>query len=161
MWICSQGAKEKDGKSTDPTAGVAILLSQKMINRVMRRGWVGTRIVWVRIEGPVCNLFVIVTYIYHTRAEWSQVYKTQWDKKSLLITIRSHDCIIFMGGFDCQLRINAQGWAGKWYMTTRPDNEHGEEIIDLLFGHDLCSYSGHVFLAGEKGMGREREEEGV
>ena len=49
-WICSQAAEEKDGKCTDPAAGVAILLSQRMANRIMSQGWVNTRIVWVRIE---------------------------------------------------------------------------------------------------------------
>ena len=34
-WICSQAAKEKDGKSTDPAAGVAILLSPRMTDRIL------------------------------------------------------------------------------------------------------------------------------
>ena len=64
-WICSQAAEEKDGKCTDPAAGVAILLSKRFANKVLSSGCVGSRIVWARIEGPVCNLFVIVTYIPH------------------------------------------------------------------------------------------------
>ena len=68
-WICNQEAKEKDGKCVDPAAGVAILLSNRMAKKTMSKGWVGTRIMWARIEGPVCNLFIIVTYTTQRKSE--------------------------------------------------------------------------------------------
>ena len=138
-WICSQAAKEKDGKSTDPAAGVAILLSQRMTNRIMSSGWVGTRIVWVRIEGPVCNLFVVVVYIPHKGRTNPSAQDTMKQIRELLSTVSKHDCIILMGDFNCQLRRNVVGCTGKWCMTTRPDNGHGEEMIDLMRSYDICA----------------------
>ena len=45
-WICSAAAElNKEGKSTDPAAGVAIMLSPRMADKVMSEGHVGTRIV--------------------------------------------------------------------------------------------------------------------
>ena len=136
-WICSQGAEEKDGKSTDPAAGVAILLSARMAKRIMSSGCVGTRIVWVRIEGPICNLFVVVVYIPHKGRTNPSAQDTIKQLMELLSTVRRYDCIILMGDFNCQLRRNVPGCTGQWCMTTRPDNGHGEEMLDLMRRHDL------------------------
>ena len=62
-WICSATAEiNKEGKSMDPAAGVVITLSPRMADKVMSEGHVGTRIAWMRIKGPVCNIFFIVVY---------------------------------------------------------------------------------------------------
>ena len=62
-WICSERSEvNKQGVDTDPAVGVAILLSSRMADRLLDQGNVGARIVYVRLQGPVCNLFVIVTY---------------------------------------------------------------------------------------------------
>ena len=41
------------------------MLSPKMAQKILEKGHVGTRIAWVRLKGPVCNLFYIVVYIPH------------------------------------------------------------------------------------------------
>ena len=65
-WICSERSKlNKDGTDPDPAAGVVILLSPRMTDRLLSWGCVGSRIVWVRLAGPVCNLFVLITYVPH------------------------------------------------------------------------------------------------
>ena len=65
-WIASAIAeKNEDGTCNDPAAGVTILLSPRFAERILSQGRVGTRIVWVRIKGPICNLFVVVAYIPH------------------------------------------------------------------------------------------------
>ena len=61
----SAPAEKKEGKSTDPAAGVAIMLSNRMADKLLDEGHVGTRIAWVRLKGPVCNIFYIVAYIPH------------------------------------------------------------------------------------------------
>ena len=48
-----------------PATGVAILISPRMTEKVIGEGYMGTRIVWVRIAGPVCNIFYVVVYIPH------------------------------------------------------------------------------------------------
>ena len=55
-------AEVKDGESTDPAAGVSILLPRRAVTNVLGRGHVSTRIVWVRLAGPMCNLFIAVVY---------------------------------------------------------------------------------------------------
>ena len=118
---------------------MAILLSKRFVNKVLSSGCVGSRIVWARIEGPVCNLFVIVAYIPHKGRVNPCAHDTISQIKELLSTIRRCDCVILMGDFNCQLWRNVQGCTGKWCMTTRPDQGHSEEMMDLLRSHDLCA----------------------
>ena len=99
----------------------------------------GSRIVWARIEGPICNLFVIVVYIPHKGRVNPSAHDTISQIKELLSTIRRYDCVILMGDFNCQLWRNVQGCTGKWCMTSRPDNGHSEEVMELLRSYDLCA----------------------
>ena len=65
-WICSERSKlTKEGEDPDPAAGVATLLSPRMADRILASGCVGSRIVYVLLEGPVCDLFIAVSYIPH------------------------------------------------------------------------------------------------
>ena len=137
-WTPSKIAAEKEGKSEDPAAGVAILLSEKMSMNVLSRGHVGSRIAWVRIAGPVCNLFVVVVYIPHKgRQKYPRATDTIQDLKKLLMTAPKSDCIILGGDMNCQLQRNVQGCTGKWSMTQRPDGGHGEEFLSLMRTLDL------------------------
>jgi len=64
--VCSAPTgTDKNVKSSDPAAGVAFALSPRMANKVLDSGYVGTRIAWVKIAGPVYNIFFITTYIPH------------------------------------------------------------------------------------------------
>ena len=66
LWIPSEQAEvDEQGKSKDPAAGVAILLSKRMRRYIDNAGHVGTRIAWVRIRGPICPIFFIAVYIPH------------------------------------------------------------------------------------------------
>ena len=49
----------------------------------MSKGRVDTRIVWARIEGPVCNLFIILTYIPR---KWGQETGTRKESKIAYVT---------------------------------------------------------------------------
>ena len=65
-WICSEHSEEDEqGKDLDPAAGVAILLSPRMADRILDQGYVGSRITWTRLAGPVCKLFVVIPYTSH------------------------------------------------------------------------------------------------
>ena len=104
-WICSERSKiTKQGEDPDPAAGVAILLSPRMADRILESGCVGARIAYVRLEGPVCNLFVIVPYVPHKgrkRAPYAQDTIAQLRK--LMKTVRKTDCIVVMGDLNCEL----------------------------------------------------------
>ena len=155
-WICSDRSKlNADGTDPDPAAGVTILLSPKMADRILSQGCIGARIVWVRLAGPVCNLFVIVTYVPHrgrTKAPFAA--DTIAQIKNLMTTINKADCIIWMGDLNCELQRNVQGCTGKWCMTTRKDNGHGEEILDLMRNFDLFAVD-TLFKPARKAWGEE------
>ena len=141
-WITSEDAGiDEQGKCTDPAAGVAILLSSRFAKTICAQGSVGTRIVWVRLQGPVCSLFVVCAYIPHkykkTKPCASDVLN---DLKNLLKNckkLKPTDCIIILGDFNCELQRNVPGCTGRWCMNQRPDNGHSEEVMDLLRTFDL------------------------
>ena len=50
--MCSAAAPiDEQGNCSDPAAGVAILLSERIADKVLDEGHVGTRIAWVRLAG--------------------------------------------------------------------------------------------------------------
>ena len=137
-WITSDAAeKDENGRYKDPAAGVAILLSKRMADKVMSWGNVGARIVWVRLAGPICNLFVVVTYIPHKGRVSPSADDTIGELHTLLKSVAKSDCIVLLGDFNCQLPRNVEGCTGKWSMTTRSDNAHGNKILDLMRAYDL------------------------
>ena len=93
---------------------------------------------YVRLAGPVCNLFVVVIYVPHKgRKEVPFAKDTLKQVQELLVTVCKMDCIILMGDMNCELQRNVQGYTGKWCMTTRKDNEHGDQMITLMRNYDL------------------------
>ena len=117
---------------------MAILLSPRMADRILGSGCVGARIVWVRLAWPVCNLFIIVVYIPHrgrTKAPFAA--DTLEQVKELMKTINKADCVVWMGDLNCELQRNVEGCTGKWSMTKRKDNGHGEEVLALMRQFDL------------------------
>ena len=52
-WICRDVVREEDGKNTDPAVGVTILLFRRMARNILSKGHVGTRVVWMRLKGPI------------------------------------------------------------------------------------------------------------
>ena len=57
--------------------------------------------------------------------------------------------------FNCQLQRNVPGCTGKWCMTTKPDGDHGEEMLDLIRLHDLFAVD-TLFKPAKKRWGTER-----
>ena len=115
------------------------MLSTRMADKIVDQGHVGTRIAWVKLAGPIYNIFFIVIYIPHKgRTESPRAQDTIRQLRKLLQSIRKSDCIILAGDFNCQLQRNVPGCTGKWSMTTRANEKgHGDEILDLLREFDL------------------------
>ena len=144
-WICSDLACEEDGKSTDPAAGVAILLSCRMAHNILSKGHVGTRIAWVRLKG-----WWSPSYVPHKgRTATPTVTDTIEALGKLLTTVPKQDCIIMGGDLNCQLQRNVPGCTGRWSMTQKDDNGHGENILDLMRAHDLFA-AGTMFKPARK-----------
>ena len=138
-WVHSAPAEiDENGKNADPAAGVAIMLSSRMANKMISSGHVGTRIAWARIAGPVCNIFYVVVYIPHKGRTTKPMAKdTIMQLKQLLRTVNRSDCIILGGDFNCQLPRNVEGCTGQWSMTQKMQKGHGQDIIDLMREHNL------------------------
>ena len=138
-WIYSAPvSKDEQGRSEDQAAGAAILLSNRMADKVLGQWHVGTRIVWVRVVGPMCNIFFIVVYVPHKgRTTFPLAQDTLGQLRKFLETVKKSDYIILCGDFNCQLQRNVQGCIGKWCMTERPQQGHGEEILDIMRIYDL------------------------
>ena len=79
-WVYSAPAEKKEGKSTSPVAGVAIMLSNRMDDKLLDKGHAGTFIAWVHVKGSVCNIFYIVTYINLKVRTWSEHSSTRRQK---------------------------------------------------------------------------------
>ena len=64
---------------------------------------------------------------------------TKHQLKTFLITVSKSDCVIMGDGDDLnwQLQRNIPGCTGKWWMTTKPDGDHVDEMIELIRLHDL------------------------
>ena len=111
-----------------------------MTDKIIGQGHVGTRIAWVRLSGPVYNIFYVVAYIPHKGRTVAPVAKdTIRLLKELLKTVKKSDYIILAGDdFNCQIQKNVQGCTGQWCMTKIPNiNGHGEEILNLIREYDL------------------------
>ena len=109
-----------------------------MADRLLDQGNVGARIVYARLQGPVWNLFVIVTCIPHrgrTRAPYAQ--DTFKQLQELLKIVSKTDCIIMMGDFNCELQRNVENCTDKWIMTRNKDSGHGDQVLELMRAFDL------------------------
>ena len=133
--------KTQELTSKASAAGVTILLSSRFSKNVCTQGAVGSRIVWVRLKGSICSLFVVCAYIPHkyktTKPCASDVLN---DLKNLLTNckkLKPTDCIIILSDFNCELQRNVSGCTGRWLMNRRPDDGHSNEVLDLLRSFDL------------------------
>ena len=143
LWITSEVAEKfksgpKQGKCSDPATGVAIMLSPRMSQHFKDAGNVGTRIAWVRLAGPVCNIFIVTVYIPHKYRTEPSAQDTLAQLDALLVTVNKKDWIIITGDFNCQLRRNEDKYTGQWSMTSKHEkNGHDQEVFDLMRQYDL------------------------
>ena len=139
LWIPSAQAEvDEQGKSKDPAAGVAILLSRRMKRYIDNAGYVGTRIAWVRIRGPICPIFFIAVYVPHKYRTAPTATETLAKLDALIKTVPINDCLVICGDYNCQLRRNVEGLTGKWSMTKKNETKgHDQELLDLMRKYEL------------------------
>ena len=71
------------------------MLSARMTDKVIDQGHMGTRIAWVKIADPVCNIFFITVYVPHKgRKTKPTVADTIAQLRKLLHTVRKSECIV-------------------------------------------------------------------
>ena len=94
--------KGKKRYPDDKAAGVSILLSDRMVAKVMSFGSKGERVCWVRLYDPVCNLFIIVVYLPHRGRMCPSQDDTLVDVQTVLAKVSDRDCVYMLGDFNNQ-----------------------------------------------------------
>ena len=105
----------------------------------------------------MCNLFIIVTYIPHrgrTKAPFTK--DTLALVIELLKSVLKSDYVTWMGDMNCELQRNVQGCTGKWSMTKKKDNGHGEDVLEIMRQFDLFAVD-TLFKSVRKTWGKEGE----
>ena len=137
-WTFSQ--KQIDPKTdlpiypNDPAAGVGILLSKRMVPKYRGHGSPCNRICWVRLKGPVTNLFVIAVYLPHRARVKPAQEDTLLKLIKLLKEVPKNDCIIILGDLNEQLGI-IPGFLGNWAHGTASRN--AQKVVDVMRMFDL------------------------
>ena len=109
-------------------------------------GHIGTRIEWVRLKGPMYNIFYIVVYIQvvvvhkgRTVAPQAEDTIVQFTQLLQTVKLKQSECVILGGDFNCQLQRFVSGCTGKWCMTQHENKGHGNKILNMMRTHDLCA----------------------
>ena len=121
----------------DRAAGVGILLSKTAQQKVKAFGSQGERVCWVRMSGPVCNLFIIAVYLPHRARTMPSQDDTLQDLRQVLAKVPAGDCICLMGDFNEQLEGNVPSRTGKW--TAGEKSANANKIMDLMRMHSLSA----------------------
>ena len=109
-FICSDVAP-----TSDPYAGVALLLSDRLTKCVLHDGNNGSRIVYARIRADPCNLFVIGVYMPHTQRKQQPYFSDTLNRlDEVLLKVRNNDCVIILGDLNCKLARNIPKRTGRW-----------------------------------------------
>ena len=119
----------------DRAAGVGILLSQAAEQKVLSFGSTGERVCFVRLEGPVCNLFIVATYLPHRGRVNPNQDDTIADLHEALKKALPNDCIVLLGDLNEQLGPNIQNRTGKW--SGGQSSKNADKILYLM--STVCS----------------------
>ena len=98
----------------DRAAGVGIMLSPRIQAKVHSFGPEGEWVYWVRLKGPVCDLFVVAIYMPHRGRVSPDQNQTLEDIRKVLADIPARDCICLLGDFNEQLQSDLDGVTGSW-----------------------------------------------
>ena len=137
-WTHSKAKLNKFGKPKYPedhAAGVGILLSERAQAKYLSHGSPSERITWVRLKGPVTNMFIIATYVPHRARANPAQHNTLEELQELLKQVHQNDCIIVLGDFNEQLPANIENHTGNWAFGKPSQN--ADAVIDIMRLFDL------------------------
>ena len=106
------------------------MLSEAAQAKVLSFGAIGERCCFVRLEGPVCNLLIVATYMPHRGRVSPDQDKTIVDIHEALKKVESGDCIVLLGDFNEQLGPNIKDRTGKW--AGGKSSKNVDEILDIM-----------------------------
>ena len=117
----------------------------------------------MRLEGPVCNLFIVAVYLPHKGRTCPNQDDTIVDINEALQQADAGDCIVLLGDLNEQLGPNIQGRTGKW--TGGQSSKNADKILDLIHMYDqfepkkgetphtfICPKSKNVCMKGDFGL---------
>ena len=110
---------------SDRAAGVGLLFSEQIRPHVIRTGSCGSRIVWARIRGPVCNLVVVGLYLPHAgKKKKPHAHHVLEELHNLLDGLGRHECVLILGDLNAQLPRSVDGLTGKWTHSIKGDDRN-------------------------------------
>ena len=111
----------------------------------MHKGCIGSRIVFARLRGAACNLFVIGIYIPHTFLmdhDNPLCATVLAELESVLEKVCPTDCVIVLGDFNSKLPRSYEKLTGKWCIHKHTDvYGGGEALLDVMRRHGLVAAS--------------------
>ena len=126
---------------SDPYAGVAIMLSDRIAKCTKHSGSCGSRIAFAEISAEPCNLFIIGVYIPHSnRKQAPFAADTIGQLEQLLSKVGPHTCTILLGDLNCKLGRDIEKLTGKWCIHKKP-NVAGSKLVEVMRKHNLSAAS--------------------
>ena len=127
---------------TDKAAGVALQLSERSVSCLMHKGCIGSRVVYARFRGAVCNLFVIGIYVPHSKHRNPTRANVLAELESVLMKVCPTDCVIILGDFNSKLPRSHENMTGKWCVHKNADAYGGgNALLDIMRRHRLVAAS--------------------
>ena len=126
--------------ATDRSAGVGLLISDQVKRCIMHSGCIGSRIVYARVRGDVCNLFVIGIYVPHSKRSNPSRAETLDELNTLLLSVSQRDCVVILGDFNSRLPRSTEKLTGRW-CTHRYEDDGGKMIMNLMRKNRLVAAS--------------------
>jgi len=134
---------------SDPYAGVAIMLSERMAKCIKHKGCYGSRIVFVEINADPCNLFLIGIYIPHIgRKRAPFAHDTICQLRQLLDKVSTSKCVVLLGDLNCKLGRDIENLTGKWCIHKKP-NSNGDKLLEVMRNYNLSAAS-TLFKPGKR-----------
>ena len=124
----------------DSASGVALLLSERTAACITHSGWVGSRIVYVRLRAAASNLFIVCVYVPHDQRRNPSRADTFAELEALLESAPRGYCLLVMGDLNCRLPRSHCKRTGRWCIHTRA-NAGGVELLERMERLDLQAAS--------------------
>ena len=115
----------------DKFSGTAIVVNRRLTSYIISSGSVGSRIVYCRLRGNSCNIFIVGVYIPQKKRKHPDQAETYALLESLLLKVQQRDCIVLMGDFNSRLPRDTDGRVGHWCIHKRGDSG-GDCLLNIM-----------------------------
>ena len=122
----------------DPAAGVGILLSKRAQAKVMAAGSNSERICWVRLRGPVSNIFIIAVYLPHSQRAQPSLDDTLAELDATCKQAGQGDCLVILGDMNVQLPGNMKHLTGG-HVCADSMSAPASKLLNLMRQYNLCA----------------------